>query len=162
MDQRMEAKRRTRKPASASKMWCSGSNQDTKRGPSSVGISRNRTNACILCASRRTAFAMASSRAMSGSVATRISAGSPWVSRHRTRYSRAKRSGSRWRMAVPDKSTKARGTVATGAERPGSRASSRHSDESPANGGGLSWLPDKSPMEGQAPSRFPHEVPAGD
>ena len=65
MAQRICVKRRTKKGATASTMWCSGSNQATCSGalavaPASTG--RKRTKAFILCMSRRTACAMCCAR----------------------------------------------------------------------------------------------------
>ena len=84
--QSMSAKRRAKKGALRATMKCSGSNQAAKRrrGASvSAGNSRKRTKARILWLSRRTDFASASIRAISGS------AGLPMIPRScRSRCSR--------------------------------------------------------------------------
>ncbi len=78
----MAVKRRAKKGAVASTMWCSGSNQATCKGasPSAPGsaIVRKRTNAFILCMSRRTAWAISSARSQSGSSGSARSPGSTW------------------------------------------------------------------------------------
>ena len=58
IDQSSERKRSTKKSAVASRMKWSGSNQATKRSSASPSTRRKRRKACILCRSRRTAFAM--------------------------------------------------------------------------------------------------------
>ena len=99
MAQRMPVKRRAKNGATRSTMWCCGSNR-AMNASGWPGTSRKRTNAFILCVSRRTAWARAVARRTSASAGLLSTDRSPWAMRHSRRYSKARRWGSRWHRQV--------------------------------------------------------------